>query len=134
VSSGFFRAGSIGMIVVGLMHGATHLAPPPPGSEAVGEAMRSFRVTALGLSWNVEDAYDTLSLSYSWMSLWLGVVGLVLLRAFRPEPRALRGLALLFAAGSAVLVAISAAHRVAPPLHLYALVAALFAVGAARAR
>jgi hypothetical protein len=129
-----FAASSIGMIAVGLMHAGTHVTPPPPGSEAALEAMRAFSVTALGLTWSVEDAYDTLSLSYSWMSIWLGVAGLVVLRVLRPEPRALRALAALFALGAAVLVAISAAHRDAPPLHLYALVAALYGVAAARAR
>jgi TctA family transporter len=132
--SGFFRAGAIGMIAVGFMHAGTHVTPPPPGSEAALAAMRAFTVTALGLTWSVEDAYETLSLSYSWMSVWLGVAGLVALRLLRPDARSLRALAALFALGALGLVAISAAYRVAPPLHLYALVAAVFAVGALRAR
>ena len=69
---------------------------------------------------------------FSYVSLEQRVPASHPLRAIRQMTD--RVLATLCAVGTALLVVISAAYRVAPPLHLYALATALFVVSALRAR
>jgi hypothetical protein len=130
---GWLVAGAIGMIVVGVLHAVAHLQPLPGDAASARDAMVAFTVTALGLTWSIADAFDALSLSYAALSVGVGLLDLWVLRAFTPKPGGLRGLALLNALIAAALVAVAAAHRVAPPLVLYAIALALFVVAVLRA-
>jgi len=113
---GFFAGGATALIVGGLMHIVAHLQPPRPGSEAAHDAMVAFSVTALGLTWNVSDAFEVSSRSFAALSILVGVIDLYVLRALRPLGTALVGLALVNAVGAGALAAIAGSRSVAPPL------------------
>lgn len=132
--SGWFTGGAIGMIVTGLVHLTSHLAPPPPGAEAAHEAMLAFTVTALGMTWSLVDSHQALSFCFATFSISVGVIDLYVSRALRPTRSPLAGLALVNALVAAAVAAIAGSAHVAPPLYLYALVAAVFAVSAQRSR
>jgi hypothetical protein len=131
--AGFFRAGSIVMIVTGLVHASGQLAPTPPAAEPAIAAMRAYRVTMLGLIFDLHGAYVALSLSYSWMSILIGAIGLVVVQRLRPDAAGVRALAFLLAAGAAGLVVLPALYGIAPPIHFFSLATALFLASAFRA-
>ena len=130
----WFVAGSLGMIAAGVLHALGNLEGPPPEAAAAQQAMREFHVTVLGLTWSLHDAYLTLSLSYSLLSIWIGALGLALLAIFRPPERALSRLGAWFATAPALLLVIAFVFRIAPPLYVYTVVTALYATSALRAR
>jgi len=73
---GFFTAGAIAFVVVGLMHVTAQLQGRPLGAEAAHDAMVAFTVTALGMTWSIADAYEVLSLSFAALSIFVGVLDL----------------------------------------------------------
>ena len=133
---GWFRAGAIGMIVVGLMHLSGELAPAPTDSAfvAMREAMHAWQPTIAGVQTDAWAIQHDLNLSYALFSLAVGAIALASASVLAASPRALRRVALVHGVALAALVAASAAFRVVPPALFYTLVAALFAVAALRAR
>ena len=133
---GWFRAGGIGMIVVGLMHLSGELAPLPtdPAFVAMREAMRAYTVNIMGVETNPQAIQHDLSLSFSLFSLAVGAIALTAARALAASPTALRRVALVHVVALAALVATNGAFRVLPPAVFYSLVAALFGMAALRAR
>jgi hypothetical protein len=133
---GWFRAGGIGMIVVGLMHLSGELAPLPsdPAFIALREAMRAYTVNIMGVETNPQAIQHDLSLSFSLFSLAVGAIALAGAGALAASPAALRRVALAHVVALAALVVTNAAFRVLPPAVFYTLVAALFGMAALRAR
>lgn len=130
----WFVAGSVGMIVAGVLHATSHLHSAPPEAVVAEQAMRAFRVSVLGLTWSQHDAYQALSLSYSVLSIWIGALGLALLSIVRAPERALSRLGAWFASAPALLLVIAFVFRIAPPLYVYTVVTALYATSGLRAR
>ena len=133
---GWFRAGGIGMVVVGLMHLSGELAPLPtdPAFIAMREAMRAYTVNIMGVETNPQAIQHDLSLSFSLFSLAVGAIALTAARALAASPTALRRVALVHVVALAALVVTNGAFRVLPPAVFYSLVAALFGMAALRAR
>jgi hypothetical protein len=132
--SGFFMAGSIGMIAGGVLHWVGNAGEPPLDRRMAQLAMSAVQTTMAGLTWSLHGAYQAMSLSYAASAIWAGVLGLVLLALLRPTARALATLSWIFAAAPAALAIIAGAHQIAPPLYVFGAVAALYAVAGVRAR
>ena len=133
----WFRAGGVGMIVVGAMHLSGELAPLPtdPAFVAMREAMRAYTVNIMGVETNPQAIQHDLSLSFSLFSLAVGAIALASAHALAAaSPAALRRVSLVHVVALAALVVTNAAFRVPPPAVFYTLVAGLFGMAALRAR
>jgi hypothetical protein len=135
-SLAWFRAGGVGMIIVGGMHLSGEFAPLPtdPAFVAMREAMRAYTVNIAGVETNVQAIQHDLNLSFSLFSLAVGAIALASASALAASPVALRRVALVHVVALGALVVTNAAFRVAPPAVFYTLVAALFGMAALRAR
>lgn len=93
--------------------------------------MSSHRIDAAGTRLTVETLLDGFSLSFSLSLAWVGGLGLLVLR--RGDPNLVRGVALVDAILTAVLLAISFTHFPLPPTVCIAVMLVGF-VGAAIGR
>ena len=130
----WFRAGAIGMIVVGLMHLSGEAASLPDDAAflALREAMRAYTVSIMGVETNPQAIQHDLSLCFSLFSLAVGAIALAGARALAASPGALRRVALVHVVALFALVVTNAAFRVPPPAVFYTLVAGLFGTAALR--
>lgn len=106
----------VALLTAGLhMLGHAQGAPVPANdTEAtLFKLMSSYRIDAAGTRLTVEKLLDGFSLSFSLFLAWLGGLGLLALR--RGGPELLRGMALVDAILTAVLLAISVTHFPLPP-------------------
>src|SRR4249920_2145243 len=93
-----FAAGSIGLIIVPLLHGIGNFAPPPPDPalNAVVDAMRGYHFDlGLGMRPSLMDIDTSLSITMSIMLLFVGIQNLVTLRVSGDAVRLVRCLSLV---------------------------------------
>ena len=123
---GWFRAGGVGMVVVGAMHLSGEFAPLPtdPAFVAMREAMRAYTVNIAGVETNPQAIQHDLSLCFSLFSLAVGAIALASARALAASPAALRRVALVHVVALAALVVTErGCSGSAPPAVFYTLVA-----------
>lgn len=124
-----FAAGSIGLIVVALLHGIGNFAPPPPDPalNAVADAMRGYHIDlGLGMRPSFMDIHTSLSLTMSIMLLFVGVQNLVTLRVAGDVAKLVRCLSLVNSIFVGALVVVFAVYRIPPPLVTLGVVEVLF--------
>lgn len=124
-----FAAGSIGLIIVGLLHGIGNFAPPPAdaGLDAVIGAMRGYQIDlGLGMRPSFLDIHKGLSLTMSILLSCFGVQNLITLSVAGNSAKLVRWLCLLSVVFVGGLVALFAVYRIPPPLVTLGVVEILF--------
>lgn len=132
----WFAGGAAAFIVGGVAHTLAHLQPMPddePTRELV-RVMTGYRQSMAGMSFSAYDALDCLSWYMTVLSVLVGVVGLLLLRAFASTPWRQRLASLLHMVGAAWLSGVALRFGIAPPAAVYGAAAVLFAVALFRTR
>ena len=136
---GSFVAGSVFLILVGLLHLGAHLqatlAPLP--SEAARElraAMEAFRLDSLGLRSSAADLQNGLSLAFTLLLLFTGTQNLVALRASSDPRRTIVALGRTSAIGTASVAILFAVLKIPPPVITLIPAAACFARASRLAR
>ena len=124
-----FAAGSVGLIIVALLHGIGNFAPPPadPALNAVIDAMRGYHFDlGLGMRPSLMDIDTSLSITMSIMLLFVGIQNLVTLRVAGDSAKLTRSLCLVNAIFAGALVVLYAVYRIPPPLVTLGVVEVLF--------
>ncbi len=113
-----FRAGAVACLLTAALHLAAHLqGQPPPRDETeatLQRLMAEYRMDILGVSITMRELMSGFSLCYALFLVWLGVVGLLLVRAAGRETW-MRGIAAVFALGAVALLAVSYRYFPLPP-------------------
>jgi hypothetical protein len=121
-----FAAGSIGIVLVALLHTLGHFAPPPKDDaalEGVMAAMRNYQFDlGLNMKPNMMDIFESLSLTMSVTVIFLGVQNLAALASAGDNLKLVRRLNWLSLIGIGALVVLYAVYRVLPPLFSFAVV------------
>lgn len=128
------------LILMGLAHLAGHISgmkemtsPPDEKTRVLVEAMRNYRLPDWPVERTVEGLYAGFSLSMSGYAIFVGALLLVGLKAAGDDAGALRRLAIVMSAGTAILLAISMIYFILPPTTFLLVAFVLAAAGAARA-
>ncbi|HYV05162.1 MAG TPA: hypothetical protein VFB82_11275 [Blastocatellia bacterium] len=124
-----FAAGSIGLIIVALLHGLGNFAPPPadPALNAVVDAMRGYHFDlGLGMRPSLMDIDTSLSITMSIMLLFVGIQNLVTLRVAGDAGSLVRSLILVNSIFVGAMVMLFAVCRIPPPLVTLGVVEILF--------
>ena len=114
-----FAAGSIGLILIALLHGIGNFTPPPadPGLNAVVEAMRGYHIDlGFGMRPSFMDIHMTLSMTMSILLLGLGVQNLVTLSVAGEVAKLIRAVCVGNAIFVGAVVVVCAVYRITPPL------------------
>jgi hypothetical protein len=129
-SNRLFASGSIGLIIVAVLHTFGHFAPPPNNDaalEAVVAAMRDYQFDlGIGMKPSTLNILESLSLTMTITVLFLGIQNLLTLAIAGDHCRLVRRLTLLSIICTGALVALYTFYRVPPPLISFAVVEVIF--------
>lgn len=124
-----FASGSVGLIIVALLHGIGTFAGPPEDTAltSVADAMRGYHFDlGLGMLPSLMDIHESLSLTMSIFLLFIGVQNLVSLRIAGDSARLVRSLSVVNVIFVGALVVLYAVYRIPPPLLTLGVVELLF--------
>lgn len=124
-----FASGSIGLIIVALLHGIGTFGGPPEDTSlsTVAEAMRGYHFDlGLGMRPSLMDIHMSLSLTMSIFLLGLGVQNLMTLSVAGDSAKLVRCLCVVNAIFVGALVVLYAVYRIPPPLLTLGVVEVLF--------
>lgn len=132
----WFAGGAAAFVIGGAAHAFAHLQPVPDdaATKELVRVMTDYRQSMAGIAFSARDVFDCLSWYMVVLSVLVGVVGLLLLRAFASTAWRQRLASFLHAVGAGCLCGVAARFGIAPPAVVYGAAAVLFGVALVRTR
>lgn len=99
--------------MAGAIHFIRHFIPAESRRAALTTLMKSYHPPGVGFSqWDVQEAF---TIGFGFLTVWVGVSGLLFARFFAESPERLRTAALLYAIAAAGLIVIVLRYGIAIP-------------------
>jgi len=124
----FFIFGSAGLSIVGLLHmwGQFWGGDPPFARAAIEAAMRAYTIRAMGMSFSLMDVMQSWGVCFGVLMIYGGVQNLIAV-SLLPRSAGLAALAGCSALCVGVLLGLSIAYHIAPPIVFLSVVFLCFA-------